>query len=69
MTTTEESVCCREIATVVGKMDELEDSTVVCITEHPGFNPVCLNVWVLQTAYYQYRQEHGVPTSPVSLHE
>ena len=27
----------------------------VCITKHPGFQAVCLNRWVLQTAWYQYK--------------
>ena len=26
------------------------------ITDHEGFESVCLNVWVLQTAYFNYRQ-------------
>ena len=30
-----------------------------CITAHPGFHTVCLDRWVLQTAYYQYRQQYG----------
>ena len=33
------------------KMDELEGSTVQCITEHPGFATVRLDALVLQTAY------------------
>lgn len=52
-----ESVCCSEIPKVQAKM-ELEEGTS-CITNHPFFDPVCLNVFVLQTAYLQYRQEHG----------
>ena len=35
---------------VASKVDELDDSNIVCITDHPGFSPVCLNVWVLQTS-------------------
>lgn len=27
-----------------------------CITQHPGFSPVCLNIHVLRTAWFQYRQ-------------
>ena len=27
-----------------------------CITQHPGFHPDCINSWVLQTAWYQYKQ-------------
>jgi hypothetical protein len=30
-----------------------------CITDHPGFKAVCLNVWVLQAAWYQFRQQYG----------
>lgn len=53
-----ESVCCKEIDQVVQKMDEHE-APLKCITAHPGFNSVCLNRWVLDTAYYQYRQQYG----------
>ena len=37
----------------------LEDPNISCITNQPGFLTVCLDVWVLQTAYYQYRQEQN----------
>ena len=30
-----------------------------CIILHPGFQNVCLNPWVLETAYYSYRQHYG----------
>ena len=30
----------------------------VYITQHPGFHAVCLNRWVLQTAWYQYKQQY-----------
>ena len=69
MTTSRECVCCREVPAMVAKIDELGDTSVACITQHPGFATVCLDVWVLQTAYYQYRQEHGVPASPITLQE
>ena len=36
-----------------------DGSSIDCITEHGGFQSVCLDVWVLQTALYQTRQEHG----------
>ena len=29
-----------------------------CITEHPGFQAVCLDRWVLQAAWYQYKQQY-----------
>ncbi len=41
MSTSEECVCYKEIANVVDKLNELDDSSVGCITEHPGFNSVC----------------------------
>ena len=53
------------------KVDELDESSVSveCITEHPGFATVCLDVWVLQTAYYQYRQHYGGGTSAPPIHK
>ena len=32
---------------------------VQCITQHEGFQPVVLDVNVLQTAYFNYRQQYG----------
>ena len=37
------------------------------ITEQPGFVAVCLNIRVLQTASYQYRQHYGT-APPTALH-
>ena len=50
-----ESVCCCEIEQVVDKKSEHEGH-IQCIVDHEGFLAVCLNLWVLQTAYHQYRQ-------------
>ena len=58
MPSSRECVCCREIQVVEQKLRE-SDVKRQCITEHNGFDPVCLNVWVLQTAYFQYRQQYG----------
>ena len=58
METSAECICCNEIPNVLTKKQE-NNSSIKCITEHPGFEAVCLNVWVLQVAYFQYRQEHG----------
>nr|XP_061789501.1 uncharacterized protein LOC133578987 [Nerophis lumbriciformis] len=55
MPTVDECVCCGEQERVREKM---EGAGVQCITQHPGFQPVCLNVDVLQTAYYAYRQNY-----------
>uniref|UniRef100_A0A4W4FHQ1 Uncharacterized protein n=1 Tax=Electrophorus electricus TaxID=8005 RepID=A0A4W4FHQ1_ELEEL len=35
-----------------------EEVNVPCITMHPGFAVVCLDVHVLRTAYYAYRQDY-----------
>ncbi|XP_046548600.1 P2X purinoceptor 7-like [Haliotis rubra] len=56
--TIEECCCCHEQAAVREKMEEHEDQ-ISCITDHPGFEQVCLSVYALQTAYYHYRQEYG----------
>ena len=58
MPTVRESVCCKEISQVVQKMDEFEQD-IDCVTDHPGFSSVCLDRWVLETAYMQYRQHYG----------
>ena len=31
----------------------------LCITQHEGFEAICLNVWVLQAACFQYYQLYG----------
>ena len=44
------SVCCKEVSRIMDKVGELEDTSHVgCITEHPRFATVCLDIWVLQT--------------------
>ena len=58
-----ECVCCAEIDCVVAKNNEAVEAEglaepSVCITQHPGFHAVCLNRWVLQTAWYQYKQQY-----------
>ena len=68
METNRECVCCKEIPKILEKMSKME-VPVNCITEHPGFDGVCLNVWVLQTAYSQYRQHYDTTASSTALHE
>ena len=58
-----ECVCCAEIDCVVAKNNEAVEAEglaepPVCVTQHPGFHAVCLNRWVLQTAWYQYKQQY-----------
>ena len=60
----EESICCQEVDAVRNKIleDVMEEQLQVeprCIVQHPGFEAVCLNVWVLQTAWLQYKQQYG----------
>ena len=59
MPTVKESACCKEMARVVEKMDSFDGDDLDCITMHPGFRTVCLDKYVLETAYYQYRQQYG----------
>ena len=51
-------ICCRDIDAFESKM-QVGQSDIECITDHEGFESVCLDVWVLQTAYYNYRQKYG----------
>ena len=60
MPTVLQCVCCKEISKVTDVIEELNDGQLTCITSHPGFDPVCLNAYVLHTAYCQYRQQYGV---------
>ena len=54
-----ESVCCHEIGQIWQKIEEQTEVQMSCITEKRGFQSTCLDVWVLETAYYAYRQQHG----------
>ena len=53
----EECMCCCEIGSM--QLKEESELKVACITEHERFTAVCLNVWVLKTSYFQYRQHYG----------
>ncbi|XP_061918108.1 P2X purinoceptor 7-like [Entelurus aequoreus] len=58
METVAECVCCSEIEAVTRTMEE--EGVKTCIIDHHGFPSVCLDEWVLQTAYYAYKQQYGV---------
>jgi len=64
MPTIAECVCCMEIDRITLKVSDVDDPTVMCTTQHPGLDDMCLNAWVLQAAYYQHRQEHETASSP-----
>ena len=60
----EENLCCQEIKGIKRKnVEAVEveqlDHPPNCIVDHPGFCAVCLNVWVLQTDWLQYKQQYG----------
>lgn len=59
MPTAQECKCCKEIDEVAAKTQSAGDGNIQCITDHPGFATVCLDVFVLETAYYEYRQRYG----------
>ena len=42
---------------------------VGCIILHPGFQNVCLNPWVHETAYYSYRQHYGANAVEGAINE
>ena len=69
MPTERESVCCREIHQVENKLMDWDGSSIDCITEHGGFQSVCLDVWVLQTALYQTGQEPGRSSTSGPVHK
>ncbi len=58
MTTALGPLCCKDIAQT-SNMLTADGVDVGCITLHRGCTGVCLNSWVLQTAYFDYRQQHG----------
>ena len=61
----EEYLCCHEIQQVANKSEEVFEHVKPsvpynCITDNPGFHTVCLDRWVLQAAWFQYRQQYGI---------
>ena len=69
MPTVRESICCREISVIDNKLQETSSGNPCCITEHEGFQPVCLDVWVLQTAGFQTQQEFGRHATSGPVHK
>ena len=60
----EENISYQEVDAVKNKNVEavtVEDLQAEprCIVQHPGFEGVCLNVCLLQTAWLQYKQQYG----------
>ncbi|KAM4573856.1 P2X purinoceptor 7-like [Odontesthes bonariensis] len=58
MPTERENRCCMEIPQVTALLGEVA-AEPACMLDHPGFEPVCLNVYSLQTAGRVYRHHFG----------
>ena len=52
-------VCCREMVIILVKIDGVEDSSILSITEHSGFNSDASACGSLKLHYFQYQQERG----------
>ena len=66
MPTLKESKCCQTTNIVDGK---IESEGLTCITEHEGFIVNCLNRYVLETSYYDYRLQNGPLEENQLVHE
>ena len=60
---------CLEVAQVDAKLSELANSVVPYINEHPGFATVCLDVYVLRVANFEYWQHYGIDTQVQQMSE
>ncbi|XP_034084673.1 P2X purinoceptor 7 [Gymnodraco acuticeps] len=58
MPTEVENVCCREIRKVVTRMKQVPEP-IVCMVDHPGLEPNCLNPYTLQNLHNIYRFDYG----------
>ncbi|XP_078363732.1 uncharacterized protein LOC144647935 [Oculina patagonica] len=47
--------CCEALTSEIVQEDLEEGQELLCITEHPGFRPVCLEKWSLRLASGKYR--------------
>ncbi|XP_055359525.1 P2X purinoceptor 7 isoform X1 [Betta splendens] len=58
MPTEAENCCCQEIAQVQRRLNQLPNPPS-CMVDHPGLEPVCLNVYSLQKEFHIYRADYG----------
>ena len=63
MNSINECVCCQEIDKMVDTCQSIvsdgdSDCPPQCITQHPGYKPVCTNKYILRTAWTQYKQQY-----------
>nr|XP_039263509.1 uncharacterized protein LOC120339446 isoform X2 [Styela clava] len=55
-------ICCHEAPAVKRVLERLATQhgiEVQCIVDHPGFEPICLNVFVLEATYQRYAKIWG----------
>ncbi|XP_064469219.1 uncharacterized protein LOC135383847 [Ornithodoros turicata] len=65
MSVISESVCCKEVRDIVRKKTD----EYPCITLHPGFEPVCLNIHSIEVSYYWYMEKMPVYLDKLAIHE
>jgi hypothetical protein len=61
METANECRCCQTTNIVQQKLEDelIENANFKCVTEHPGFEGACLNIWALEVAFLTYRANRG----------
>ena len=61
-----EWICYYKIDATIQKIEQIQ-AQISIITEHEGFEHVCLNVRILQAEYFSYRQHfsmHDIQDQP-----
>ena len=53
------SHCCHENIKMLSKIKSETTDPITCITQHPGFQVNCLNIYVLEKDYHRYKKEYG----------
>jgi len=66
MQTLSECECCKRTNIVDG---EIEEAGLTCITQHEGFVVNCVNQYLLETSFYEHRQENGPLEQNERIHE
>lgn len=63
-----QSLCCHHYVAMRLRMNK-GNTTYTCITEHPGFQSNCLDIYVLEASYYEFCQMGGEPGDDEPLNE
>ena len=66
MPTEKECLCCLSVTEIDRKRNE---KGVKCITPPSGFQVNCLDIDVLETSSYEYKETHGPPKEDEKIHE